>query len=98
MTDISKSKLVGSYIVVVVGYLIVLAAMLLLVLQWGNTCDVSLYGKNVRANTAVVAVIALGLGALALPFGKLLIGATLVIARYRRWKQFRSEGQDSPTV
>jgi len=47
-------KKINGYILAIVSGLVLLAGVLLLVLQWGNGCDFSLYGKNIRVNTGVV--------------------------------------------
>lgn len=45
------------YVLVVVCGLVLLAATLLVVLQWGNQADFSLYGMNVKVNTAGVIIV-----------------------------------------
>ncbi|MDY6913358.1 MAG: hypothetical protein SVT52_02725 [Planctomycetota bacterium] len=42
---------------VVLSGIVLLAIVLLVILQWGNNSDFSLYGKNVQANTAVLMVL-----------------------------------------
>ena len=47
-------KKINGYILAIVSGLVLLAGALLLALQWGNGCDFSLYGKNIRVNTGLV--------------------------------------------
>ncbi|MBL7220793.1 MAG: hypothetical protein ISS69_11815 [Phycisphaerae bacterium] len=47
-------KKINGYILAITGGLVLLAGALLLALQWGNGCDFSLYGKNIRVNTGLV--------------------------------------------
>ncbi len=44
-------NLLKGYVLVVLSGLILLAAALLVILQWGNQAKLSLYGKNVEVNT-----------------------------------------------
>ena len=47
-------KKINGYILTIVSGLVLLAGAVLLVLQWGNDCTFSLYGKNVGPNTGLV--------------------------------------------
>lgn len=47
-------KKINGYILTVGAGLLLLAGALLLVLQWGNDCTFSFYGKNVNLNTGLV--------------------------------------------
>jgi len=47
-------KKINGYILAIISGLVLLAGVLLLALQWGNYCDFSLYGKNVRVNTGLI--------------------------------------------
>jgi len=47
-------KKINGYILAITSGLVLLAGVLLLALQWGNGCDFSLYGKNIRVNTGLV--------------------------------------------
>lgn len=79
-----KLKLIGAYVTVVLSGLVTLALVLLLLLQWGNTCKFSLFGKNLEPNTTLVGLIALVVGA-GCPFLiRLLAGSARVILRHRR--------------
>jgi uncharacterized integral membrane protein len=49
-----KVKLIAAYTGATVVGLILAAAILLAMLQWGNGCEFSVYGKNVTWNTAGV--------------------------------------------
>ena len=42
---------------VVLSGIVLLGIVLLVILQWGNNSDFSLYGKNVQVNTAVLMVL-----------------------------------------
>jgi hypothetical protein len=42
------------YVLVILGGLVVAAAVVLLALQWGNQAEISIYGLNRRPNTAVL--------------------------------------------
>ena len=79
-----RIKLIGAYIAVVLSGLVSLALVLLLVLQWGNSCKFSLFGKNIEPNATLVIFIALVVGA-GCPFLiRLLVGSARVILRHRR--------------
>jgi len=50
-------KSVNGYVLTVAGGLVLLAAGLLVALQWDNTCQFSLYGKRVDPVTSVVILV-----------------------------------------
>jgi len=47
-------KKINGYILTIVSGLLLLAGVLIVALQWGNGCDFSLYGKNIRVNTGLI--------------------------------------------
>jgi uncharacterized integral membrane protein len=47
-------KKINGYVLTIVSGLVLLASALLLALQWGNTCQFSLYGKNITVNTGLI--------------------------------------------
>ena len=58
--------IVKAYLQAILGGLIILAVVVLVLLQWGNTGAFSFYGKNIRnANTALL-VLASAAGGLAM--------------------------------
>lgn len=65
--------------------LVVLAAALLVMLQWGNSADFSLFGKNEPSlNTALLMLLCVAFGA-ALPWLlKLLLACAMAIGHSRR--------------
>ncbi|MHC4561429.1 MAG: hypothetical protein ACYS8X_01500 [Planctomycetota bacterium] len=79
-----KLRLIGAHIAVVGGALVALAATIFLILQWGNSCDYSLFGKNTDAPTAVVMFAAAVFGWLCPYLAKLLWRNWALIRRYRR--------------
>ncbi len=56
-------KLKG-YIYVIFSGLFLIAGGLLIALQWGNPAEFSLYGKNMKANMALLMLISAGIGLL----------------------------------
>ncbi|MDP6636597.1 MAG: hypothetical protein QGG42_16990 [Phycisphaerae bacterium] len=58
-------KRINGYILAIGSGLVLLAGALLLALQWGNGCDFSLYGKNIKVNTGLILACAAGAGWLA---------------------------------
>jgi uncharacterized integral membrane protein len=47
-------KKINGYILTVISGLVLLAGALLLALQWGNSSQLSLYGKNTDVNTGLI--------------------------------------------
>ena len=77
-------KLIGAYVTAALSGLVALAAALLIVLQWGNTGDFSLFGKNVKAPTALIMLGSIAFGA-AMPYLiKLLWRSSQTIRRHRQ--------------
>ena len=80
-----KIKLIGSYVGAVLCGLVVLLAGLLVILQWGNGADFSLFGKNYdNINTALLMVVCLAFGAMLPWLLKLLLHCVMIIRRQRR--------------
>ncbi len=50
---------VKGYVLVILSGLVLLAAVLLVVLQWGNMAAFSVYGRNTQINTALLIVFSL---------------------------------------
>ena len=77
-------KLIGAHVAAALSGLVALAAALLIVLQWGNTGDFSLFGKNVKASTVVIMLGSIAFGA-ALPYLiRLLWRSSQTIRRHRQ--------------
>ena len=89
-------KTVRAYIIAVVCGLILLAAVLLVILQWGNPAEFSLYGKNYSlrfqkdgsasggVNTGLLIIISAAGGILLFYVCKLLVWGIRTIVRSRR--------------
>ncbi|HDZ22771.1 hypothetical protein LCGC14_0452630 [marine sediment metagenome] len=77
-------KLIGAYVTAILSGLVALAAALLIVLQWGNTGDFSLFGKNIKPATVVIVLGSIAFGA-ALPYLiRLLWRSSQTIRRHRQ--------------
>ena len=72
------------YVLVIVSGLVVLAALLLVVLQWGNTSVFSLYGKNVEANTGLLVILSAVGGVVVMFMTKALFHGALILRKARR--------------
>ena len=79
-----KAKLVGAYIGAVVCGLVVLAAALLVILQWANTTKFLLFGKDTFPNTALLIIGCVAFGALLPWLLKLLLNCAMIIGHERR--------------
>ena len=78
-------KVIASYVAAVLTGLVVIAAGILLGLQWGNDCAFSLFGKNTQMNTSLALLIAMAFGVL-LPFLLRLLWASFkTINRQRQF-------------
>ncbi len=60
-------ELIKGYVLVIVSGLVLLAAGLLIILQWGNFTDVTMYGPVVKVNTGLL-MIASAVGGIAIGF------------------------------
>lgn len=72
------------YVETIFGGLIILAGVVLVILQWGNHAEFSLYGKNIDANTAVLILASLAAGIALIPVCKLFIRGLLALRAGRR--------------
>ncbi len=79
-----KIKLVAAYTGAAVLGLILAAALLLVMLQWGNNCDFSLYGKSMVLNTAAMLLVTMLIGVLVPMLIKLEWRWMSTIHRYRK--------------
>ncbi len=78
-------KLIGAYVGAIGSGLVVLLAALLVMLQWGNHSDFSLFGKNIDdANTALLMLCSVAFGVALLWLLKLLLKCAMVIGHFRR--------------
>jgi MFS superfamily sulfate permease-like transporter len=59
-----KMKLFTVHLAAALLGLVLVGVALLVILQWGNSCEFSLFGQNREPNTALVLVIALVVGAI----------------------------------
>lgn len=66
-----RFKTVQGYVLVVVVGLLIAAGAILVILQWGNTANFSLYGKNMVYNTAGVVIGSMIAGVVLIPLLKL---------------------------
>ena len=91
-------KVIASYVAAVVAGLIIIAAGILLGLQWGNDCVFSLFGKNTVMNTALALLLAVVFGVL-LPFLlRLLWGSFKTIHGYRQFSGTVQRAADKAAV
>ncbi len=49
-----KFRMVANYVVITICCGLLIVATLFLVLQWGNTANISVFGRNTQANTALL--------------------------------------------
>ena len=77
---------VKSYVLTILSGIVLLAGVLLVILQWGNVSDFSLYGKNVRVNTALLMVASVAGGAVLWWMIKWLIAGVSAIRKARKRK------------
>jgi uncharacterized integral membrane protein len=77
-------KTLQGYVLTVVIGLILAAAVVLVILQWGNTAEFSLYGKNQTYNTALVVLGSLIFGVLLIPLLKVFFRGLRDIRRGRQ--------------
>jgi len=93
-----KTKLIKSYLLVVICGLVLLAAALLVILQWGNSSSFSLFGKNYGqntpggVNTGLIMICCLVAGPLLIVLGKTLLRSAVVIWQERRSARRRPTG------
>ena len=87
-------NLFKGYVQVVLSGLVIFAATVLVILQWGNHAKFSLYGKNVpQANTAIL-MLTSAAGGLALWFlAKMMIRGVGTLRRGRRQQDARQTHQ-----
>ena len=80
-----RLTIVKAYLQAILGGLVILAVVVLVLLQWGNTGAFSFYGKNIEdANTALL-VLASAAGGLAMWWiVKWFAGGVRVLVRSRR--------------
>lgn len=74
---------VKGYILTVLTGLLLTAATILVILQWGNEGNFSMYGKNMVVNQAVLILAAMAAGVLLIPILKLLWSGVRGIRRGR---------------
>ena len=85
-----KITYVMAYVKVVVSGLVIGAAAVLVILQWGNTSAFSLYGKNLSGvNTGGLMLCSAAAWPVLIWMGRVLIGAARSIHRIRSSKRFR---------
>ena len=83
-------KVIFSYVAAVLTGLVIIAAGILLGLQWGNNCAFSLFGKNTTMNTSLALLLAMAFGVL-LPFLLRLLWASF--KTINRARQFNDSVQ-----
>ena len=89
-------NLLKGYVLIVLSGLVILAAVVLVALQWGNRGNFSLYGKNIPdANTAVV-VLASAAGGVVLLFLPMLLARGISALRMGRREQRRPTTGQKP--
>ena len=79
-----KAKLVGAYVGAVFSGLVLLAAALLVILQWAVSSEFSLFGKPTTVNTALLILGCVVFGALLPWLLKLLLSCAMIIGQRRR--------------
>ena len=76
---------IKAYVQATVGGIGTLATVLLVVLQWGNASQFSLYGKNLEnVNTAVLIILSAAGGFVLLYMVRITVHGSLAIFRKRR--------------
>ena len=72
------------YVLVVLSAAVLLAVLVLILLQWGNVADFSLYGRNMKLNTALLIALSAAAGVLIHMVSRLLIYAVRCVLAGRR--------------
>ncbi|NBB95424.1 MAG: hypothetical protein GVY16_06745 [Planctomycetes bacterium] len=85
-------KTLRGYVLSVIIGLILAAAVVLVILQWGNTAEFSLYGKNQAYNTALVVLGSLIFGAVLIPLFRVFFRGIRDIRRGRQDEQIERVG------
>ena len=87
-------NLFKGYVLVVLSGLVILAAAILVALQWGNRGDFSLYGKNIPdASTAVVVLTSAAGGVVLLYLAKVMARGISALRKGRREQRQRAAEQ-----
>lgn len=82
------------YVLIVLSGLVILAAVVLVALQWGNRGNFSLYGKNIPdASTAVVVLASAAGGVVLLSLAKVMARGISALRKGRREQRQRRTDQ-----
>lgn len=79
-----KTKLIGAYVGVVLCGFVILAAALLLILQWDKTSYFSWFAVDTEPYTVVLVLAAAAFGVMLPWLVKLLLHCVMIIRRHRR--------------
>jgi hypothetical protein len=78
------AKNISSYLQVILTGVVLLAAAMLVILQWGNATDVTMYGPLVKVNTAVLMLCSAGAGIVLLWMVKVFFRGAGTLRRARK--------------
>ncbi len=79
-----NANLLKGYVFVLVSGVLILAGVVLVILQWGNAANFSLYGKNIpNANTGLIMLCSAVGGIMLLILAKMMLGGALALRRGR---------------
>jgi len=82
-----NGKNVAGIILMVLSGLVLAAAILLIALQWGNHCNVTMYGPSVRVNTALLMLCSAAGGVVMVVMGKIFLYGLRNVLRERKRKR-----------
>jgi len=98
---------IKGYVLVVLSGLVILAAALLIILQWGNPAEFSLYGRNYSihlqdakatggVNTGLLMLCSAAGGVLLVRMGKMMVHGVIALRRARRAARQRAGSSRAP--
>ena len=92
---------IKGYVAVILSGLVILAAAVLVLFQWGNFCDISLYGKNTKYNTGMTMLLSAVGGLLIYHLTRMLIWGIKAISKGKCAAECKAaqigSKEDSPT-
>lgn len=78
------AKNISSYLQVILTGAVLLAAAMLIILQWGNTTGVTMYGPLVKVNTAILMLCSAAAGVVLLRLVKIFFRGAGAVRRARK--------------
>ncbi len=79
-----SAKNISSYLQVILTGAVLLAAAMLVILQWGNTTGVTMYGPLVTVNTAILMLCSAAAGVVLLWLAKIFFRGAGAVRRARK--------------